>query len=330
MRQAAAVRLISLRRYLDQAGEGRGSHCSMPCLAFAEEVLSGSRPGGDAAEAVDAEAFGRDSGVREEVFERALGKLQEWKEEQARREAEARQEMQRLLAAFNRAVMALAEGGEKAAGRFASIGQTLERATRADSLSAMRAAVYEAAEQLKRESEAQRTETAAQVEALGKRLEEARRQRGAEGRAGMEARGREAAVRAVREVEARGAKAAVAGVVFDRLGALVARFGKEVAEEALAAFEAERIAEHALEGAVYAWAPQMRVWLADAAGDAEEVRERLEEALGEPFEYRTMAGGRVVTLALEGRWMWGLLGRTTLEALIEEVDLFAAGAPIRR
>ncbi len=194
----------------------------------------------------------------------------------------------------------------------------------------MRAAVYEAAEQLKRESEAQRTETAAQVEALGKRLEEARRQRGAEGRAGMEARGREAAVRAVREAEARGTKAAVAGVVFDRFGALASRFGKEVAEEALAAFEAERIAEHALEGAVYAWAPQMRVWLADAAGDAEEVRERLEEALGEPFEYRTVAGGRVVTVALEGRWMWGLLGRTTLEALIEEVDLFAAGAPIRR
>ncbi len=330
MRQAAAVRLISLRRYLDQAGEGRGSSCSMPCLAFAKEVLGDSRPGGGGTEAVDAEALRRDTGVREEVFEAALGKLRGWREEQARREEEARLEMQRLLAAFNRAVMALADGGEKAAGRFASIGQTLERATRADSLSAMRAAVYEAAEQLRRESEAQRTETAVQVEALGKRLEEARRQSAADARRVQEARGREAAIRALGEAEADGARAAVVGVVFDLWGALASRFGEEVAEEALAGFEAERIAELAVDGRVYAWAPQMRVWLVDASGDAEAVRERLEAALGEPFEYRTVAGGRVVTLALEGRWMWGLLGRTKGEALIEEVDLFAAGTPIRR
>ncbi|MEJ5370146.1 MAG: hypothetical protein WHT08_17690 [Bryobacteraceae bacterium] len=323
------MRLISLRKYLEQAGGARGGSCSMPCLAFAGALLSEDGPGGGV-EGVDAEAFERDPGVREQVFERALESLQKWKAEQEAREAEARVEMQRLLAAFNRAVMALADGGEKAAGRFALIRQTLERASRADSLPAMRAAVYEAAEQLKRESEAQQAETAAQMEALGRRLEEARHQRAAEGSRGTEARGREAAIRALREAEARGWKAAVAGVVFDRWGALVSRFGREVAEEALAAFEGERIAELALDGRVYAWAPQMRVWLADASGDAEAVRERLEAALGEPFEYRTVAAGRVVTLALEGRWMWGLLGRTKGEALIEEVDLFAAGTPIRR
>lgn len=74
----------------------------------------------------------------------------------------------------------------------------------------------------------------------------------------------------------------------------------------------------------------MRVWLVEAGGDGEAVRDRLNAALGEPFEYRTVAGGRVVTLLVEGRWMWGLLGRTDVETLIEEVDLFAAGAPSRR
>jgi hypothetical protein len=334
MRTAAAVKLISLRKYLDQAGGARRSgkaDCSMPCAAFAEAVLpalgaaeegaAGPDPG------LDLEGFAAEAAVREAVFERVLQRVAGWREASARRDEEARREMQRLLAAFNRAVMALADGGERAAGRFAAVGQTLERASRADSLPAMRAAIYEAAEALKRESEAHRAETAAQVEALGRRLEEARQRRGP---GGLERDGREAAIRALREAEALGTRAAVAGIVFDRLAALESRFGKAVAEEALSAFEAERIGEMALGGRVYGWAPQMRVWLMEAEGDAEQVRDRLEAALGEPFEYRTMAGGRAVMLALEGRWMWGLMGRTSLEALIEEVDLFAAGVPIRR
>jgi len=68
----------------------------------------------------------------------------------------------------------------------------------------------------------------------------------------------------------------------------------------------------------------------DASGDADAVRDELEPVLGAAFEYRTMAGGRMVMLSLEGRWMWGLLGRTSVDALIEEVDLFASGVPIRR
>lgn len=329
MRGRKAVKFISLRRYLDQTGGGRSGKegCAMPCAAFAAAVLPelGALEGGEAA--LDLAAFASDASVREEVFERVLEGVGRWREEQLRREEEARREMQRLLAAFNRAVMALADGGERAAGRFASIGQTLERASRADSLAAMRAAVYEAAEALKRESEAQRAETAAQVEWLGRRLDEARLRRKAE-TAGRQ--GRAEAVQALREAMQSGAKIAVAGIVFERLPALVSRFGSSVAEEAIAAFEAERMVGRALGGRVYAWSPQMRVWLVDASGDAEAVRDELEPVLGEPFEYRTVVSGRMVTLSLEGRWMWGMLGRASVEALIEEVDLFASGVPTRR
>jgi hypothetical protein len=296
------VKLISLRRYLDLAGGRPGKlECTMPCAAFAQAVL----PELGAGQAdVDLDEFSRDAAAREAVFERVLERVSEWRDGQARREEETRREMQQLLAAFNQAVMALADGGERAAGRFSAIGEKLEKASRAESMAAMRAAVYEASEALRRESEAHRKETVAQVEALGRRLEEARQRRGV--------------------------KTALAGIVFDRLAALESRFGKTVAQEAVGAFEAERIAGRALGGRVYAWTPQMRVWLIDASGDAEAVRDELEPVLGEPFEYRTMAGGRTVMLTLEGRWMWGLLGRTSVEALIEEVDLFAAGAPTRR
>lgn len=324
------MKFISLRRYLDQeGGSGRPAavECAMPCAAFAAAVLPelGLTEGG--AGPVNLEEFAQDAGAREAVFRQVLERVGEWRDSQALREEEARREMQRVLAAFNQAVMALADGGERVAGRFAAIGQTLERASKADNLAAMRAAVYEAADALKKDSEAHRAETAAQVERLGRELEEARERRMAPagGRPG-----REAAVQALREAEARGGKVALAGIVFDRLAALESRFGKAVAEEAMQVFEAERIAEHAVRGEVYAWTPQMRVWLMDAREDADAVRARLEAALGEPLEYRTMAGGRTVMLALEGRWMWGLLGRTGVEALIEEVDLFAAGAPIRR
>jgi hypothetical protein len=296
------VKLISLRRYLDLAGGRPGKlECTMPCAAFAQAVL----PELGAGQAdVDLDEFSRDAAAREAVFERVLERVSEWRDGQARREEETRREMQQLLAAFNQAVMALADGGQRAAGRFSAIGEKLEKASRAESMAAMRAAVYEASEALRRESEAHRKETVAQVEALGRRLEEARQRRGV--------------------------KTALAGIVFDRLAALESRFGKTVAQEAVGAFEAERIAGRALGGRVYAWTPQMRVWLIDASGDAEAVRDELEPVLGEPFEYRTMAGGRTVMLTLEGRWMWGLLGRTSVEALIEEVDLFAAGAPTRR
>lgn len=330
MREAAAVKFISLRKYLDQAGgAGRSGKngCTMPCAAFAAAVLPEFGAGKGAAPAVDLKEFAEDAGAREAVFQHVLEQVGGWRDERARREEEARREMQRLLEAFNRAVMALVEGGEKAAGRFAVVGQTLEKASRADSLPAMRAAMYEAAETLRRGSEAQRAETAAQVEALGRRLEEARQRRAGD-RAVKE--GREEAVRALREAERSAGKVALAGIVFDRLAALESRYGKGVAEEAVAAFEADRIAGRAAGGRVYAWAPQMRVWLMDAAGEAEAVRDELEPVLGEPFEYRTIAGGRTVMLCLEGRWMWGLMGRTSVEALIEEVDLFASGVPIRR
>ena len=322
------MKLISLRRFLDQAGGRPGKlECTMPCAGFAQAVLPALGAGAESLGADELEGFAQDTEVREAVFERVLEKVAGWRDEQARREEEARREMQQLLAAFNQAVMALSDGGERAAGRFSAIGEKLEKASRAESMAAMRAAVYEASEALRRESEAHRKETAAQVEALGRRLEEARQRRGT---AEAERQGREEAIRALREAEAGGVKTALAGVVFDRLGVLESRFGRAVAQESVGAFETERIAARALGGRVYAWTPQMRVWLMDATGDAEAVRDELEPVLGEPFEYRTMAGGRAVMLELEGRWMWGLLGRTSVEALIEEVDLFAAGAPIRR
>ncbi len=327
MRAAAAVKLISLRRYLDQAGSRPEGDCPMSCAAFAGAILQRLGAGEEPDWRVDLEDLARDAGARDALFQKVLQRAVEWREGQEQREAQARREMQRLLAAFNQAVLALTEGGERAAERFAGIGQTLERASRAESLPAMRAAVYEAAEALRTASEAQRAETAAQAQTLGRKLEEARQRRGT---AEPEGRGREAAIRALREAEARGGETALAAVVFDRLPALESRHGKAVAEEAMTAFELERVAGRALDGRIYAWARQMRLWLMDAPGNAEAVRERLEAALGEPFEYRTLAGGRVVMLSLEGRWMWGLLGRTKAEALIEEADLFAAGAPIRR
>lgn len=318
------MRLITLRRYLEQAGAAGGrAGCQEACLGFAEAVC-----GELGLELPEAAAEGEERGPGR-LFAALLERFRQWRLEQGRREEQARLEMQWLVAAFNQAVMALAEGGDRAAERFAAVGQVLERAAQAGNLAAMRAVVYEAAEALRRDSEAQREETARQVEALGRRLEEARaRREEAGGPAGCG--GREEGIEALRRAEAGGGAAAVAAVVFDRLAVMEARFGRAVASEAVAAFERERLAALAMDGRMYAWAPAMRVWLMDAGGGAEAVRERLEEALAEPFEYRTLAAGRRVTLALEGRWMWGLLGRTGVETLIEEVDLFAAGAPARR
>lgn len=321
MRWQRVMKIISLRRYPEQAGRSGGAaECASACLEFAEGVC--------AELGLEASAEEGAEGGRRALFARLLEQLRQWKRERELRQEQARLEMQWLLAAFNQAIMALAEGGDRAAGRFAAVGDALERAVRADSLVTMRAALHEATEVLRRESEAQRRETAEMVVALGRRLEEARRRSAEEAHAAGGC-GRQEAVRALREAEAEG-RTVVAAVAFDRLPALEARFGRAVAGEALGAFERERISPLARDGTVYAWGPAMRLWLMEPGDDAEQVRARLEAALAEPFEYHTWAAGRRVTLALEGRWMWGMLGRMDVEALIEEVDLFAAGAPIRR
>jgi hypothetical protein len=324
MRGERAVKIISLRKYRELAAGARsGRDCREACLGFAEALWA------ELGCELSLEASAGSGQDPEELFATLLGQVRQRQQERERREQQARQEMQQLLEAFNRAVIAVAEGGDRASERFAAVGKVLERASRAESLATMRAVVHEAVETLRRESEAQRIETGAQLEALGRQLEQARARRG--GAAGADAgRGREEAVEAMRRMEASGRAAGVAAVVFERLATMEARFGRAVAEEAVGAFERERLAGLALEGRVYAWTPAMRVWLMEADGGAEEVRQRLEEALGEPFEYRTLAAGRRVTLALEGRWMWGLLGPTGAATLIEEVDLFGAGAPVRR
>ena len=309
-----------MRKYLDRASpaaEAKAS-CGMACRELVAAVLS--------ERATEAAAAG---GIPEEaLFAAAAERLAQWQAERQQREAEWRQEFQRLLAAFNRAVLALADGGVRASERFAAIRQTLDRAARADNLGAMRAAVYEAAETLRRESEAQRAETESQVASFGRKLDAVRgRTAGAAPDPGA---GREAAVAALRAAyEADRTGTAVAAVVYDRLPALASRFGDALAAEAMAAVEAEKLAPLAVGSAVYAWGPQTRVWLMECS-DSAAVRDRLERELGEPFEYRAIIGNRTAVLSLEGRWMWGLLADAELNSWIEEMDLFAAGAPIRR
>jgi len=315
------VRLISLRKYLDRDSRGgeAAPGCGMLCRELLAAVLQESA----------IEAAAPDSIPDEALFAAATDRLAQWEAEAQQREAEWRQEFQRLVAAFNRAVLALADGGTRASERFAAIRQTLDRAARADSLGAMRAAVYEAAETLRRESEAHRAETDTQVAALGRTLE-AVRGRTVQQQARNPAEGREAAVAALRAAyETDRAGAAVAAAVYDRLPALASRFGDAVAAEAMAAAEAEKLAPLAAGGAVYPWGPQTRVWLIEC-GDGAAVRDRLESELGEPFEYRAIIGNRTAVLLLEARWMWGLLADADLNAWIEEIDIFAAGAPIRR
>ncbi|MGB9611565.1 MAG: hypothetical protein ACPL7M_11395, partial [Bryobacteraceae bacterium] len=155
------MKIITLRRFLDEAGRAGGGtgECPMPCVAFAG-VLS-DELGPDAA-LVELEALRADPALRQEFFEGLAAQLRARREGEVRRQGEMRREVQRLVAAFHQAVMALADGGERAAGRLASVQEKLERAVRAESLAAMRAAVYEAADTLKRQGEAQRAETASQ------------------------------------------------------------------------------------------------------------------------------------------------------------------------
>lgn len=108
--------------------------------------------------------------------------------------------MRWLPAAFHQVLMTLAEGGERAPGRLAAVGQVVERAAHAGKLAARRAGGCEAIAALRCKSEAQREQAARYVEAFGRWLEEVPRRDQQD--APVARGGRQEGVEALRQAEA--------------------------------------------------------------------------------------------------------------------------------
>lgn len=328
------MRLVSIRKYLDQArapaltdAAGPAPICLPECLDFLTEALPLLPPGGAQPGAAPPAPgqLASDASARAAAFRAAARQVQLWHESGKRRENEQRLEIQRLMAAFNQAVVALASGGETASERLARVESALARAARMDSLPAMRGALHEATETLRREAEAHKAQTAGKVAEFGRRLDDFR---GSTGHRAATA-GRDQAVSMIRAWRpAPGLQRAVVAAVFDRLPAVCSRFGPALAEEALSAFAAEQ-ARPAAGSGLYRWDDLTLVWPVETSSDLSSLRQSLEKLLDEPFEYRTIAAGRNAVLSLQPRWMWATLEQASPGQLIEEIDLFARGAPHR-
>jgi hypothetical protein len=238
-------------------------------------------------------------------------------------------EVQRLVATFNEAVLALASGGDQVADRFSRVESSLVRAARMENLTSVRACLQDTVNLLHREARAQQAESAARVAEFETAL--ARSRTSILSSIPSTTLGRHEACQMIRQTMASSAQTpfALTVVVFDRLAATRARFGPAIAAEALAAFTRARAADSAADGAVFLWADNALLWKAHPTHEPADLRAAMEGLLGQPFEYRTVIGGRPAVLSLLGHWLCGSPEGTDPEAFIEEIERFTSGASRR-
>lgn len=333
------MNFVSLRKYLEMSGSksGEGAVSGPACAEACQAWLAGfdelfPRPSDEPDSAgelltLDMAFAEAGEGQRGRVFASALelARLRRASErETLRRRSD---EVRKLVATFNEAVLTLASGGEAVAERFRCVEASLVRAARMDDLTAVRGCLKETIEMMQREARTQEEETAARVAEFEAGLQRARTMLPAGDRS--EEADRQRACRLIR-AEVRGARQgefSAVVVVFDRMAAARARFGPQLVAEAMGAFARARAEDSAAGGLVYRWNEQALFWRARPGREPAELRAAMEEVLGRPFDYRTVVGGRPAVLALYGRWLCAFPVEGEAEALIEEIDRFTGAAP---
>jgi hypothetical protein len=334
--------IVSIRKFLDMDPSPRNSAdaanppCAPACRAWIEQLDTlfpvapdTSGPGSNLLLPTLLTQF-QDAAARAQALRAALDLAS------ARRTAERQSlhlqsaEVQRLVATFNEAVLALASGGDQIAERFNRVESSLVRAARMESLTSVRACLQDTVNLLHREARAEQAESAARVAEFETELARSRTTILSTIPCASPAR-HEACLMIRQSMSAPSQPPfAITAVVFDRLAATRARFGPAVAAEALAAFTRARAADSAADATVFLWADHVLLWNARAPPAPAALRAAREDLLGKPFEYRTVIGGRPAVLSLLGRWLCGSPECADPDAFIQELDLFASGASRRR
>lgn len=324
--------LISIRKFLNSAGEAQApaccaeQGCTMVCSdlhalilqhTYSAETL-GSAPGNAALVAARTSARHRDELMRE-----LSESLQARHRENQSRCQRKSMEMQNLFSILNSALTSLARGSESSVAHLKQVEGQLSRASLIEDIASLKSTLNNTVVLLRQESERRQRETGEELRSFEEAYQQARQSAAADL---ASSGGRDAACLALLQAQSAGQPSlTVVACVFERLRMLESRFGTTAAEDLVRNFTREVVSTASPSPDSYHWTREMLVWLSRPPLTAVEARAFWEARLNQPFEFRTLAGGRSVLLSVNCRWMCATVPPDDPATLIEEIDQFSQG-----
>jgi hypothetical protein len=231
-------------------------------------------------------------------------------------------EMQHILAMLNQGLMVLAGGSERSISRLQQIQQSLERTSMLRDIIALKSSLVEAVRFVQQESTREQETSARELAAFEA---DVRKARSFMGYAFKGLPGRPEAIRAItEELKAVPPKQALYAVafLFDRLDAVVERYGDPVGDELMFKLIKERFQPLAPTSKTFRWTASSMVGLFCRVRDVIALRGQLAELSRTPMVHRVTVGNRVAVLTVSPSYLVIEALPDCPAQLIEEVDRF--------
>ncbi|MCW5980520.1 MAG: hypothetical protein KIT09_20745 [Bryobacteraceae bacterium] len=236
-------------------------------------------------------------------------------------------EMQHILGTLNQALMALAQGRERSVSRLQQIQDSLQGASMLQDIIALKNAVFDTARFVQEEAVRERKVASEELAGLENDVQNARKFLG-EAFRGLP--GRPEGVRDITDGAAAppGQSLYLAAFRFDRLDAIVQRYGAEAADELMFQLIRERLHAISASARAYRWSSSSLVGAFHrSAQDVEALRGEIAALNRAPLVRRVALGHRMAVLTA---WPSHLVAEATADApasVIEELDRFTGVSP---
>ena len=240
-------------------------------------------------------------------------------------DAQARQELQRILATLNEAMTMAISGSDRAISRLEHVKDNLDRASRVKDLQGIRSEINALTRMVEEETEKEKAEKERAVTELAPQYAAIR------STADQYAATATARPEAIHDYEARAASAGrhfCLVVVLERTRLISARYGPATVEEIIEAFARKRLRLLPQASEAYRWSNESVVQLLERQTDNATVVAEAGAIIGTTYEHQAFLGNRIATLQVNLRWVV-LPVRNPSADFASETDRFVQGNSAR-
>lgn len=243
-----------------------------------------------------------------------------------RRETNVSIEMQQILGTLNQALTALASGNERSLSRLQQIQESLQRTSVLQDMAALKSSLAQTMRFIREESNQERQASSKQLTELEAELGKARE---VISRTRTTLQGRPEGIRHISE-ELRTVPPEFALYLvayrFERLQAVVQRYGADAGEDLIFRMIRERVQPLAPSGVSFRWTPSSLVAVFQRSRNLPEIRMQAAALNRSPLVCSVPLGNRTATLSLHPSHLVAEGASDSAEALIAEADQFTGAA----